>query len=179
MPTKRLHQDVATRWNSTYHMVESLLEQKRSISAYGADHDLPVTLTANQWALLEKTITVLAPFEELTRQISSSTSSAAEVIPSVTVLKRLLARENEGDTGIKTMKTILLEAVQRRFKTIENEPLYAVATLLDLRFKDRYFKGADSIKHAKDALTREVEKMEALQSRTTPKGSRESARKPP
>lgn len=80
MPTKRLHQDVATRCNSTYYMVESLLEQKRSISAYGADHDLPVTLTANQWALLEKIITVLAPFEELTRQISSSTSSAAEVI---------------------------------------------------------------------------------------------------
>ncbi len=39
MPTKRLHQDVATRWNSTFYMVESLLEQKRPISAYGADHD--------------------------------------------------------------------------------------------------------------------------------------------
>lgn len=140
MPTKCLHQDVATRWNSTYYMVESLLEQKRSISAYGADHNLPVTLTANQWALLEKIITVLAPFEELTRQMSSSTSSAAEVIPSVTVLKRLLSRENEEDTGIKTMKTTLLEAVQKRFKTIENEPLYAVATLLDPRFNSYFFK---------------------------------------
>ncbi len=65
-------------------------------------------MTANQWALLEKTVTVLAPFEELTKQISSSTSSAAEVIPSVTVLKRLLARESQEDTGIKTMKTTLL-----------------------------------------------------------------------
>lgn len=95
MPTKCLHQDIATRWNSTYYMVESLLKHKRSISAYGADHDLPVTLTANQWALLEKTITVLAPFEEL---------------------KRLLARENEEDMGIKTMKTTLLEAVQKRHR---------------------------------------------------------------
>ncbi|CAM4568595.1 unnamed protein product [Leuciscus chuanchicus] len=129
MPTKRLHQDVATRCNSIYYMVESLLEQKRSISAYGTNHNLPVTLTANQWTLLEKIITVLAPFEELTRQISSSTSSAAEVLPSVTVLKRLFARENEGDTG------------------------------------------ADSIKHAKDALTLEVEKMKALLSRTTPEGA--------
>jgi len=111
MPTKHLHQDIATRWNGTYHMVESLLEQKRSISAYGADNDLPVTLTANQWALLEKIITVLVPFEGLTRQMRSSTSSAPEVIPSVTVLKCLLARENEEDTGIKTMKKIFLEAV--------------------------------------------------------------------
>lgn len=58
MQTKCLHQDVATRWNSTYYMVESLLEQRQSISEYGADHNLPVTLTSNQWALLEKIITV-------------------------------------------------------------------------------------------------------------------------
>lgn len=36
----------------------------------------------------------------------------------------------------------------------------------------RYFTGADSIKHAKDALTQEVEKMEAaLLSRTPPEGA--------
>ncbi|KAI2648703.1 Zinc finger BED domain-containing protein 4 [Labeo rohita] len=160
MPTKRLQQDVAMRWNSTFYMVESLLEQKRTISAFGADYDLPATLTANQWALLEKAVTVLAPLEEVTKQISSSTSSVAEVIPSVTVLKRLLARESQEDTGIKTMKTTLLEAVKKQFATIEEEPLYVVATLLDPRFKDRYFSSADNIKHAKDALTVEMEKTE-------------------
>lgn len=35
----------------------------------------------------------------------------------------------------------------------------------------RYFTGADCIKHAKDALTREVDKMEALLSRTMPEGA--------
>ena len=54
-------------------------EQKRPISIW-AGHNLPVTLTANQWALLEKIITILAPFEELNRPISSSTSSAAEAL---------------------------------------------------------------------------------------------------
>ncbi|RXN14571.1 zinc finger BED domain-containing 4-like protein [Labeo rohita] len=52
---KRLQQDIRTRWNSTYFVIESLLEQKRVLSAYAADHDPPTTLTANQWALLEKT----------------------------------------------------------------------------------------------------------------------------
>lgn len=37
-------------------------------------------------------------------------------------------------------------------KTYEQEPLYAVATLLDPRFKDRYFSCTDNIKRAKDAL---------------------------
>lgn len=97
MEPKRLQQDVRTRWNSTYYMIESLLEQRRALGAYVVDHDLPATLTVHQWTLLEKTMTVLKPFEELTRKVSSSTASAADVIPAVTVLKRILAKENEAD----------------------------------------------------------------------------------
>lgn len=134
---KRLQQDVKTRWNSTYIMIGSLLEQKRALSAYAADHDLPTTLTSNQWALLDKTMTCLEPFEELTRKVSSATASTADVIPSVTVLKRLLTMETEADSGIKTMKKTLLEAVNNRFNTVEDEPLYALSTLLDPRYKDR------------------------------------------
>ncbi|XP_065150533.1 zinc finger BED domain-containing protein 4-like [Paramisgurnus dabryanus] len=157
MQPKRLQQDVKTRWNSTYLMIQSLLEQKRVLCAYIADHDLPSTLTANQWALLEKTSIVLAPFEELTRKVSSSTASTADVIPAVTVLKRILAKEGDADTGIKTMKKTLLQAVNKRFDTVEDEPLYALATLLDPRYKDRYFTSAQSAKRAKDALTGELE----------------------
>ncbi|XP_050959553.1 zinc finger BED domain-containing protein 4 [Labeo rohita] len=157
MQPKRLQQDVKTRWNSTYLMIQSLLEQKRVLGAYIADSDLPSTLTVNQWALLEKTSIVLAPFEELTRKVSSATASTADVIPAVTVLKRILAKEGDADTGIKTMKKTLLEAVNRRFDSVEDEPLYALATLLDPRYKDRYFTSAQSAMSAKDALTGELE----------------------
>ncbi|XP_016306241.1 zinc finger BED domain-containing protein 4-like [Sinocyclocheilus anshuiensis] len=126
MEPKRLQQDVRTRWNSTYYMIESLLEQKRALSAYAADHDLPTTLTANQWTLLGKTKTCLEPFEEFTRKVCSATASAADVIPSVTVLKRVLSMETEADSGIKTMKKTLLEAIDKRFSTVEDEPLYAL-----------------------------------------------------
>lgn len=134
---KRLQQDVRTRWNSNYFIIESLLERKQALSVYGADHDLPTTLTANQWNLLEKTKTCLEPFEEFTRKVSSVTASAADVIPSVTVLKRVLSMETEADSRIKTMKKPLLEAIDKRFSTVENEPLYAISTLLDPRYKDR------------------------------------------
>lgn len=137
MAQKRLKQDVKTRWNSTYFMIESLLEQKRALSAYAADHDLPTTLTANQWSLLKKTKTCLEPFEEFTRKVSSATASAADVIPSVTVLRRLLSTETEADSGIKTMKKTHLEAIDKCFSTVEDEPLYALPRLLDPRYKDR------------------------------------------
>ncbi|XP_076844397.1 zinc finger BED domain-containing protein 4-like [Brachyhypopomus gauderio] len=147
----RLVQDVQTRWNSSFYMIKSILKEKRALCAYAADHNLPATLSANDWALLEKTAAVLEPFEELTRKISSATSSAAEVIPAVTILQRLLTENTSTDSGIKTMKSTLLQAVNRRFSDIESQPLYAVATLVDARYKDR---------RGKALLIQELEKVE-------------------
>lgn len=133
MLPNRLQQDVRTRWNSTQYMIESLIAQKRTLSAYNAEYDLPATLTANQWGLLEKASMVLAPFEEMTREVSGSSTSVADVIPIVCVLKRVLIRENKA----KTMKSTLLDLVNRRFNEVESKLLYSVATLLDPRYKDR------------------------------------------
>lgn len=132
-PIKRLQQDVSTRWNSTFYMLQSLLEQKRALGAYGADYDLPATFTANQWGLMENMISLLEPFEELTKEISSSSASAADVIPSVMALKRLLGKSVATDHGVKTSKSTLLDAVNKRFADVETEPLYSVATIIDPR----------------------------------------------
>lgn len=50
-------------------------------------------------------------FEKLTREVSSSSASASDVIPIVSVFKRVLTQENEANEGIKTMKGTILEAV--------------------------------------------------------------------
>lgn len=65
-PLKRRQQDVPTRWNSTVYMLQSLLEQKHALCAYGADYDLPSMFTSSQWKLVENMILLLTPFEELT-----------------------------------------------------------------------------------------------------------------
>lgn len=132
-PIKRLQQDVQTRWKSTYYMLQSLMEQRRALGVFGSEHELPNNLTTQQWALLEKTMCVLAPFEELTRKVSSSEALASDVIPAVTVLLRLLTKETDEDHGIKTMKGTLTAAVQRRFSDVEKNPLYCIATVLNPR----------------------------------------------
>ncbi|XP_078022850.1 zinc finger BED domain-containing protein 4-like [Epinephelus lanceolatus] len=64
------------------------------------------------------------------------------------------------------MKAALLDAVRRRFGDVESEPLYALATLLDPGYKDKYFTNADTSGHAKEALKAEVVKIEeALETR--------------
>ncbi len=127
-PAKRLQQDVQTRWNSTFYMIKSLIEQKRALGIFVSEYGLPDTLTSHQWSLLEKVLSVLGPFEELTRKVSSS-----DVIPTVTVLHRFLARETDEDHGIKAMKATLAAAIRKRFSDVEANPLYSIATLLNPR----------------------------------------------
>lgn len=140
MKTARLQQDVATRWNSTFYMLRSLVEQKRALAAYGVDHALPASLNAYQWSLVENMLTILDPCEQLTRDISSAKATTAVVIPSVEALKRLLKKTATTDQGVKTSKDTLLEAVDKRFGHINEEPLYYLSTILDPRYKDRFFQ---------------------------------------
>ncbi len=138
MPPKCFQQDVSTRWNSTYYMLESLFAQKRVLAACIADHELPATFTAYQWVLIENVLSLLTPFEQLTKEISSSDSSVADIIPLLAALKRLLSKEAETDHGVKTTKSALLEAVNTQFSQADSEPLYCIATVLDPRYKDHY-----------------------------------------
>ncbi|XP_048849254.1 zinc finger BED domain-containing protein 4-like [Brienomyrus brachyistius] len=135
---KRFQQDVSTRLNSTYYMLQSLFAQKRVLAAYSADHELPVTFTSHQWVLIENILSLLAPFEQLTKEISSSDASVADVIPLIAALKRLLTKVFEMDHGVKTMKSTLLESVSTRFTEIYSDPLHFNATVLDPRYKDHY-----------------------------------------
>ncbi|XP_073470760.1 zinc finger BED domain-containing protein 4-like [Aquarana catesbeiana] len=155
-PVRRLQQDVQTRWNSTFYMLKSLIEQKRALGVYVSEYELPATITANQWNLMEKMVNILAPFEEMTRQVSCSDAFASDVIPAVTVLQKVLAKVDE-DQGIKTMKSTLLAALQKRFSDTERNPLYCIATLLDPRYKDRFFCNSDTSREAKEMLVLELQ----------------------
>ncbi|XP_047228877.1 uncharacterized protein LOC124872670 isoform X3 [Girardinichthys multiradiatus] len=73
-----------TRWNSSLYMLQSLLEQKRALGVFVAECTLLAQLTATQWELMKKTADVLTPFEQLTRDVSRETTTAADVIPAMT-----------------------------------------------------------------------------------------------
>ncbi len=75
----------------------------------------------------------------LTSEISSAQASAADVIPAVVALTRPLSRRSESDSGVQTAKCSLLEAVCARFDDIQSEAVYAIASMLDAHYKDRYF----------------------------------------
>ena len=51
LPNHKLMQDEPTRWDSTYYMLERLVEQRRAISVYDTDFELPDCLHSNEWQL--------------------------------------------------------------------------------------------------------------------------------
>ncbi|KAF2882687.1 hypothetical protein ILUMI_23489 [Ignelater luminosus] len=93
LPEHQLVQDISTRWNSTFYMIERLLEQKWAISLYVADHDTLINLTAQQWSLMEQCINLLKPFEEITKITSSGLFCVSEVIPHVAALNKYLDKD--------------------------------------------------------------------------------------
>ena len=62
LPTIKLKQDVATRWNSTYYMLERLLEMRWPVVAVLSDEsvtkrsDRYFDMRSDQWGLLEKVV---------------------------------------------------------------------------------------------------------------------------
>ena len=140
IPQHKLKQEVATRWNSTLYMYQSVLEQKMTLAAYSAENGSIQQPSAHQLGLVKKCVDILSPIEEVTRSISAKLASISIVVPYIRVLTRTLEK-NEDDGGVRTMKGQILHSLKSRFAGIEEKEQLALATVLDPRFKDKFFGG--------------------------------------
>ncbi|GBP96418.1 Zinc finger BED domain-containing protein 4 [Eumeta japonica] len=68
--THSLIQDVEVKWNSTYNMLERLLEQKTAVNLYSVKHDRIDTLSSSDWELMKNLTQVLKFFYEATLDLS-------------------------------------------------------------------------------------------------------------
>lgn len=138
---KKLIQDVTTRWNSTFYMLERLVEQKRVINLFLSENEVGTitTLTSNQWNLITTLLNLLRPFEEITRQMSSDTAHLSQVIPLLKTLEKFLEQQGEQFFGVNTIRESFLSELKRRFGDNEKDEFYVMATILDPRYKLAFF----------------------------------------
>ena len=54
LPSHTLIQDIDTRWNSTFYMLESLLQQRKAISVTSSELNLDYDISIQQWTTMEK-----------------------------------------------------------------------------------------------------------------------------
>ncbi|CAK1592037.1 unnamed protein product [Parnassius mnemosyne] len=165
LPEHQLVQDISTRWNSTFYLMERLLEQKRAISLFVADHDTLTNLTAQQWCLMEQCINLLKPFEEITKITSSGLSCVSEVIPHVTALKKYLDKDEieQRTPDLPHMRASLKAELESRFNCLNQDSNYLIATYLDPRFKTNYL-GVVEAERARQEILLEYLKMSSEES---------------
>ena len=110
-----------------------------ALAAYAAENSGVHQLSSNQLDVLRKCIEILSPIEEITRSISADLASISVIIPYIRILTKTLEK-NTDDVGIRGMKTELLHSLKSRFTGIEENKLLCLATILDPRFKQNFFR---------------------------------------
>ena len=103
LPTHKLIQDVSTRWNSTYDMLERYLEQQAAIlsdKALKKNIGDIVTLSDNNVKVAEQVLQVLKPLKMVTTLLSTeSAPSVSMVLPLKTKIIQSMS-PSEGDSTI-------------------------------------------------------------------------------
>ncbi|XP_046805012.1 LOW QUALITY PROTEIN: zinc finger BED domain-containing protein 4-like [Lucilia cuprina] len=141
-------QDCPTRWNSTYYMMERLLKIKDSIILYLNNYE-QLSITLDDWKIMEKCVNILKPFEEVTRELSSSTISISSVIPLIHILTSKLNKEKSLESGppyvAKIIETLMYE-LNFRFSDLRQTPIFSISSYLDPRYKLKFFGEDDKNK---------------------------------
>eukprot|EP00063_Salmo_salar_P049203 XP_014024038.1 PREDICTED: zinc finger BED domain-containing protein 4-like [Salmo salar] len=160
-------QAVQTHWNSTLHMLERMFEQRRALNVYAGEYGHISSLSAAQWHIVSKLIETLVPLEEVTLEMSHSNSTAACIIPSVSVLKLMLQLEGSSTQGIKTLQKTMLDSLTRRFSKAEETKCLVLAIVLDPRYKSYAFISGTAIEKAKEWLKEESDLLRKPNPRAT------------
>lgn len=138
IPQKKLIQDVSTRWNSTLHMLESLLEQQKALVLYSTEVKTLECLTQNQWNIAEKVIDILKICEDVSKQLCSLDATASMVGPLSQGLVKMI-RDCTNESGIGTFKAELIASITKSFEPYIRDVDIGCCTVIDPRYKDSFF----------------------------------------
>nr|CAI5859090.1 unnamed protein product [Callosobruchus analis] len=112
----KLIQEVPTRWNSTFYMLEPFTKLENAVKSTTAilnNNNIPV-LTAHEWQICKELCTVLGPFEKTTKTISGENYvTGSFVIPIVNGLFVVYATLNK-----KKFEDVVMKVVKQLYEGI-------------------------------------------------------------
>ncbi|CAH2207577.1 jg25847, partial [Pararge aegeria aegeria] len=138
----KLKQDISTRWNSTFDMLNRFFKIKDAIIATIAIIRSDLALSPNDWIVVEKAIPILSIFYEVTNEVSGENYvSASKYIVFCKLMSNQIEKFSAETTEpIKAFVTRLKDEMMQRFGDVEKNVLLREATILDPRFKQRGFR---------------------------------------
>ncbi|XP_017836262.1 zinc finger BED domain-containing protein 1-like [Drosophila busckii] len=156
-----LIQEVPTRWNSAYLMIERIILIKEAIaSVLLISSKAPIPLFADEVAVLEDVCRILAPFNEATKQVSANKSATISlVIPIICELHQKLDVLGSLVTTKIALDLcgILKERMPARLAPYQSRTVTRIATIIDPRFKKLGFLSLSNADQAAKGLEMEIQ----------------------
>lgn len=151
---KKLVMDVETRWNSTYFMLKSVLEQHEVITTtLCLMSKNTMCLTQEEIDCMRNAIALLGPFEQVTREMSGEKfTSLSKVIPIIRNLQAYINTKTAGQVEENGMAKEVQRQLYRRFNKVEQMFHMVTATFLDPRFKKMPFADINNVKAVEERL---------------------------
>lgn len=163
-----LKQEVPTRWNSAYYMIDRILSMYDAInSVFLMVSKAPLPFTADEIDLLNDLAKLLSPFESATKQISSSTTVTISLkIPITCGLMHNLDKIKNNLTTTEGLEayTCLIDGIKNRMSKYEERSLPRIATLLDPRFKKQGYRSPFNAVQGEKLLENELASLDSLDS---------------
>lgn len=156
-PTKRLVQDVVTRWNSTFYMVERFVELEEPIRTTMAliEHDLPI-ISVEEWQFMKELVEILRPLEDVTKVMSGQNYvTASSVIILTDGLLDIYRELQNKDYSIisKAVIVAIMDGITSRLGNLESSNSLLITTFLDPRFKNIAFSNDSITERTKKLIT--------------------------
>ncbi|XP_054652845.1 zinc finger BED domain-containing protein 4-like [Dunckerocampus dactyliophorus] len=181
-PQHKLIQEVDTRWNSTFQMLQRLLEQREPVGAALASLTTDVLpLNCAEYEEVAECLEVLGPLSLATTELSVEKKvSASKVIPLVRMLQHKITEKSTSllHPCAKQLSQSLLQFLVARCN-VENIRVLAVATILDPRFKTLAFGNQTKAQEAVSRLIAECAGLMARRSVPTPTTSQSTMEEAP
>ncbi|XP_071574686.1 E3 SUMO-protein ligase ZBED1-like [Temnothorax nylanderi] len=140
----KMKQDVPTRWNSSFYMIERFLDLREYIyPVLMKCPTAPEMLTREQIQVLEDCVLLLRPIENVITEISGETyPTGSMAIPIIRCMEIALNNCKPVTKIGQNMKSKIIAKVEDKFKEIEMCELLAISTILDPRLKKIHFRSA-------------------------------------
>jgi len=160
----KLIQSIATRWNSTFAMLQRFILLSKEIgSVLLTLPDSPEMLTASELQLANEIMEVLQPLEKVTKELCGERFvTASKIIPLINCLKNKsqMLRENLKTQTALSLVDRLQKSILLRFGQVENNFIMTTSTILDPRFKKLHFNQPLACSYAINHIAKWVREMD-------------------
>ncbi|XP_025422104.1 zinc finger BED domain-containing protein 1-like [Sipha flava] len=157
----KLKQEVPTRWNTTYYMMERFKILAPKISSVLLEiPNGPEMLSTAELNDIKDLLHLLQPFEIVTKEVSGQEYiTSSKVIPLVHTLENKVGNlEATTEIGQK-LQIELKKEIEKRFQKIEFIQLLSIATLIDPRFKTIHFQKPLAKSNVLQIVNKEIRQM--------------------